>query len=303
MAKNDLINDMKFRRKCGAYGLDWGTFNILDDIIVLPSPKENILVLLDEHYNTVGIYDKNDDLRKLLSAEKIIKGIKELYEITYVKFPYPFQNFSLKQIVDLANSIYIDETNHGHSSDMFVNGEMVNDEYDSVYIALLSYIKFLGEQIEQYFMNLYQMKMMGLEYPNVYQYISSLMSNIDECINTNIKKGNRPIPIDVIEYLGQDRDTIDMYEHELYRVIDLLLKQKGIKIKSGFEHYRELEMTEKDTSDLSEISKRLLKILEVPDEEVQLRYQENSKTHEFKEINLQEWLLEDINKTKKLYRL
>ena len=298
MTKSDLINDMNFRNKCCAYGLDWEDFYVLDDIIVLNSPKENILVLLDDHYNTINIYDKNNDISKLVPAEKRIKEIKESYETIYAKLPYPFQNFSLKQIVELANRVYIHETNHGNSSDMIVNGEIVSDEHDSIYISLLSYIKFLGQQIEQYFMNLYQMKMMGFEYPDVYQYISNLMSNIDECINANIKKGNRPLPINIIQYLGQDRNNIEKYNHELYSVIDLLLKQKGVKIKGGFEHYKEFEMAEKDITDLSAISKKLLKILEVSDEEVELRYQESNKTFEIKKINLQLWLSESINKDK-----
>lgn len=298
MTKRDLINNVNFRNKCCDYGLDCEDFYILDDIIVLNSPKESILVLLDEHCNTIGIYDKNDDNSKLVPIEKILKEIKESYETVYYKLPYPFQNFSLKQIVELANRVYIRETNHGHSSNMIVNGEIVNDEYDSIYVSLLSYIKFLGQQIEQYFMNLYQMKMMGFDYSDVYQYISSLMNNIDECINANIKKGNRPFPIDIINYLEQDRNDIEKYDHELYSIIDLLLKQKGVKIKNGFEHYKELEITEKDTTDLSEISKKLLKILEVSDEEVELRYQERNKTFEIKEINLQSWLSEIINKDK-----
>ena len=293
MKKKELMEDMNFRSICCTYGLDWEDFDIFDDIIVLNSPKNNISVLIDNHYNIMGIYDKNDDINKL----ERLKMIKESYENVYTKLPYPFQDLSLKQIVELANRVFIHETNQGHSSEMLVNGELANDEDDSVYISLLSYIKFLGQQIKQYFMNLYQMKMMGFEYPDVYQYISSLMSNIDECVTVNIQKGIRPFPFDIIKYLGQDVDSIDEYDHALYSVIDLLLKQKGAKIKDDFRHYDEVEPTEKDNTDLSELSKKLLKILEVPLEEVEQRYQERNQTFITKEFNLQSWL-SDNNKDK-----
>lgn len=296
MNKSSLISDINFRHKCTSYGLNWNDFNIIDDIIILNSPKQNILVLLDENYNTIDIYDKNDDINKIVPTEKALKGIKEIYENTYVKLPYPFQGFSLKQIVKLANRVSIDSC--GHSYNMIVNGEIVNDEHDNVYFCLLSYIKFLGQQIEQYFMNLYQMNMMGFEYPNVYKYITKLMNNIDECIDINIKKNNRPFPIDIIKYLGQDRKNINEYNHELYRIIDLLLKQKTIKIKDGFEQYKKIEIVDKDITDLSDISMKLLKILEISDEEVESRYQESNETYKIKEINLQSWLSENISKDK-----
>lgn len=301
MTKNELINDIDFRKACTAYGLDWQSFNVYENIIILNTPKKDVLVLLDEDYNTIGI-PKIEHSSPARTIEEYAIEYKELYDYVGKEgkfiFPYPFQNFSLKQIVELANRVCIYETNHGHSSDMIVNGEFVNDEHDSVYTSLLSYIKFLGQQIEQYFMNLYQMKMMGFQYPDVYQYISSIMNNISECIDANIQKGNRPFPIDIIKYLGQDRKNIEKYDHELYRIIDLLLKQNGIKVKGGFEHYRELERTDKDIVDLSNISMQLLKLLEVPAEEVESRYQESNRTFEFKKVNLQSWLSESFKKDK-----
>ena len=294
MTERDLINDMKFRHKCCDYGLDWEDFNIIDDTIILNTSKDNILVILDEHYNIINIYDKNKEISKVAPIEKRIKEIKELYENAYVKLPYPFENLSLKQIVELSNRVYIHETNHGHSSNIFVNGELVNDEVGSIYVSLLAYIKFLGQQIEDYFKNLYQMKMMELDYPFVYTYIKSLIDNINKCINENIEKGNRPFPIDIINYLGQDVKKISQYNHELYKIIDLLLKEKDIKINDGFENYKKIEITEKETFDLSDIANKLLKILEVSNEEVELRYQESNKTFETKEINLKSWLSESI---------
>lgn len=303
MNKTELMNDMNFRNKCCSYGLDWENFDIYNGVIILNSPKKNILVVLDEHYNTIAIYDKNDTASKSLTFEERLKKIKAVHEDTYntyTKLPYPFQYFSLKQIVEIAKRVYIYEGNSGHSFDVIVNEELVEDKCDNVYVSLLLYIKFLGQQIEKYFMNLYQMKMMGFEYPDVCNYIKRLMYNINDCINTNIKKGNRPFPIDIIKYLGQDRKNIEKYTHVLYGIIDLLLQEKGVKIKSGIEYYKEIEMNQMDKINLSDISIRLLKILEVTEEELEARAQERKSTFEFRKINLQSWLLECIDKDKAL---
>lgn len=287
MTKNALINDMKFRHKCSNYGLDWEDFNIIDDTIVLNTFKDNILVLLDEHYNIIGIYDKNKDISKVVDIEKRIKEIKELYKNTYVKIPYPFENLSLKQIVEISNRVYIHEINQGHSSELFVNGEIVNDGDNNIYVCLLAYIKFIGKQIEDYFKNLYQMKMMGLDYPSVYTYVKGLIDNINKCIIENIGKGNRPFPIDIIKYLGQDVKKISQYNHELHKIINLILKENGIN--SEINNYKE-------NTNLTDTSTKLLKILEVSDEEVEQRYQETNKTFEMKKINLTSWLSENLIK-------
>ncbi len=303
MTDNDVINDINFRNKCSAYGLDWENFYIHDDMIILRTPKSNIRVILDKHYNTIDIYDSNDEKKEKVVYNIRVNCIKYLYETAHNDLPYPFKNLSLKQMVELANRVIIRETNHGHSSYMIVNGELVADDTDSVYINLLSYIKFLGKQIEQYFMNLYQMKMMGFKYISVYKYIDSLMYNIDECVSVNFKRGNKPYPADIIEYLGKSKKDIELYNHELYRIIDLLFQEKELKkidvqLTGGSEYFKTYIVTKKDTIDLSKISMELLKILEVPDKEVESRYQESNRTFEIKEINLQSWLSESNNKDK-----
>lgn len=52
---------------------------------------------------------------------------------------------------------------------------------------------------------------------------------------------------------------IDKYNLELYRIIDLLLKDKGFKIKEGYEQCNELEKTQKE--DFKDYTKKLLREL------------------------------------------
>lgn len=297
MTKSEIKDDMRFRMVCYSYGISWSDFQIYDNVIILNSPKPNILVLLDENYNTIGIYDRNIEIdNQIITLGEIIGEYKQEYGTVNNKLPYPFQNYSLEQIVDLSNRVKILGTSHGHSCDLFVNEKLVEDDYNSIYYKLLLYAKYIGQQIQSYYLNLYKMKIKGFDYPNVYSYISGIETNIDECINSKIQNSKRPYPIDILNYLGEGRNEIEEYVHQLYAVIDLFLKEKGMSIKSGFEHYDELEVIEKNTFDMSKFADQLLRILEVSNDEVKSRSNENLYRIEIETINLESYLSDEVNK-------
>ena len=301
MKRQELINDMNFKKKCCEYGLDWMNFEIYGDIILVNTPDKWVYVLLDKNYNTIGVH-RVKITNMHLEKNEITSGYNNIYNLIDQSegycFPYPFQNLSLKQIISLSNRINIDETNHGHSSEFYVNGDLIIGDNNKTYICLLSYIKFLGGQIEKYFLNSYQMKILGFDYPDIHSYIKKLMYNIRTCINCNIEIGRRPFPVDILKYIGQNNKDIELYDHYLYNIIDLLLKQKGYKIKSGFEHYREIEPTDKSTADLSILSTNLLKILEVTDEEVKQKIDNINETFEIGCIDLNSWIEDNKSKIK-----
>ena len=300
MTKQELINDINFRRKCCEYGLDWMNFEIYGDVILLNTPSKWVYVLLDKNYNTIAVH-KVEFHNMHLDKKEITNDYNEIYNLIDESMgcclPFPFQNLSLKQIVNLSNRINIYGSNHGNSSDITINGDMIIGENDKTYIGLLSYIKFIGIQIEQFFLNCYQMKILNFDYPDIHPYIKHTMYNIKKCIDYNIESGRRPFPVDVLEYIGQNNKNIELYDHYLYNIIDLLMKEKGYKIKAGFKHYREIEPTEKNTEDLSILSTNLLKILEVSDEEVEQKIDNIHATFEIECIDLNSWI-KDKSKTK-----
>ena len=291
MDENTIRDDLAFRSKCVTYGLDWSEFNIYKDIIILNSPKKDIFVLLDNNYNTIGIH-KLEDGKQMKSIEEYAIKYQNLYNnVDYnseLTLPYPFQNFSLKQIVDLASRVSF------YKNHVIVNDKYVLDDYDNTYISLLAYIKFLGAQIEQYFFNAYQMKMLGFEYPEVHSYLKSIMVNINECIDINIDKKTRPFPIDIVEYLGHN--NVEKWNTELNKIITLLLNEKGYKVVNGFEQYRNIETTNKYEINLADLTLTLLKILDVPKDKIG----ENKLEFNMETINLQSWLEQDLVEAKKL---
>ncbi len=202
MDKNKLMDDIPFRNRCCTYGLSWEDFNIYENTIILNTPKKDVFVLLDENYNTIDILKMVDNDYQTTIENHLLAYKSPNY------LPYPFQDFSLKQLLDLANRISIDRLR------TFVNDKLVFGNQNNSYILLLTYVKFLSEQIEQYFLNAFQMKIMGFSYPDAYSYINSLIQNINECIMLYIENEKRPFPIDIINYLGQDPKVIDKYNLE-----------------------------------------------------------------------------------------
>ncbi len=159
------MQNVRFRDACGKYGVSWENFEVYDEVIILNTPKENLYILMDKNYNTISV----DRLDYVYPNVK-----KEYYRYTNFtdvlgnrnKFGYPCEDFTLKQIIDLANRVEVMETNHGHSLRTQVNGVCYDRETakNEDYFKLLSYIKFLGEEIKQYFLLCYHMQAWDLKY-------------------------------------------------------------------------------------------------------------------------------------------
>ena len=269
MIKEELNNDVNYINKCHSFGIDGDNYSIMNDIIVVNTPKENIVLLLDENYNTIGIYNKTDNVSKYISFEERLIGIKENYENNNSMLPYPFQQFSLKQINDLVRRMAISKTCGGYSFDMIINGKTLEMDRNNIYHSLLIYLYFLGEQMEKYYINLYQMRMMECEYPNINLYMSKLVNNMNECIDNNLKNKIRTFPEDIIKYLGQDVKPLKENGIVLSEIITFLIKQKGIEINGGFRHFVSESKNYKDMINLTPYAKELLRILDYPYEKEQ----------------------------------
>ena len=212
-------------------------------------------------------------------------------------FDYPFEKFTLKHIIDLSNRVEIMETNHGHTICTRVNGYCYDRNYgtNDGEFQLLSYIKFLGEEIKLYFLNYYHMQTLGFEVPNIYEYVRTLMARLNDCIEFHLDHNRRPSPSYILSGLGQNYRELKM-DGILYDVADLLMSQKGYKVKSGSPDEIEMIESSKERKDLSLIAQDLLQILELSDEELKIKEQrDREKLVERQLDNLRPYLEEDID--------
>ena len=302
MLRDKIINDINFREKCCNYELNWDDFIIRqfsndDYIILLHSQNHSVYVLLDKNYNTIGVERcdsiKNDETALEFAAIKYCEYCNFTDDVPFGEnFGYPFETFTLKQVIDLSNRVEIMETNHGNSLMTRVNGDWYERNADEDYFQLLSYIKFLGEEIKQYFLYSYQMQMMGFEVPNVYLFTRTLISKVNECVDYYIKDNIRPYPCDILSYIGQNSRKLN-FNGILYDVVDLLMRDKGVKIKSGSPNQLESIQTE-EKKDLSKMAMQLLKILDLSDEDLKKKEKEDrEKSIEKKVTAFNAWLKDD----------
>ena len=298
MTKNDLINDFNFRQKCGEYGLYWENAEIYGNVILINTPIEGLYVIFDKNYNTIGV-EKNEYQDEEQFANVFYERYSEFTDLLPFgeSFDYPFQNYTLKNFVDLANRVDILESNHGHSISTKINGEWYNrnSQENEEYFQLLSYVKFISKEIKMYFLLNYHMQAMGYEMPDVYSYVRALIKNINASINYQIENNHRSWPADILSSIGQNNRKLN-FDGMLYDIADLLMKQNGVKVKSGSPD----SLVEIDSSinkaDLSILSDKLLKILDLSVED--LREKERNQDEQFVQHQIESlmpWITEDID--------
>lgn len=294
MNREKIVNDIKFRQRCCAYGLNWDNCEVYDDVILLNTPTLGLYVLFDKNYNTIGV--EFIDFSRFSDKEELART--KYYEYSNFAgpmpfedgFDYPFENFTLKHIIDLSNRIEIIEDNQGHSLITWVNGESYDrsNNKEQEYFKTLSYVKFLGEEIKQYFLINYHMQSLGFEMPNVYDYVKLLISKVNECVDFHLSNNRRPFPSYILSGLGQNYRELKM-DGILYDVAELLMSERGFKVKSGSPDEIERINESEEKKDLSIVANSLLKILEVSDEELKEREEmENQKRIECNLNNIRE---------------
>ena len=273
MIKEEIKKDERFRNKACLYGLDWDNFETFtledgDYVIVSHLPESDIYVLFDKNYNTIDV-----DRCEFNDGKSLEKFATINYELAK-NFPLGdefgefFKDFSLKNIIDLDNRIEVVQCNQGYPACTKVNGQWIEREDNKDYAQMLSYVKFLGKEIKQYFFYRYHMLKMGFDVPSVYKYIINLLSKVNEYIDYSVKNNERPLPYQVLNHIGQSYN-IEEYNTILYDVLDLLLKEKGMKVKVGVDKIESIPEPDNMKIDFAPLATQLLEILNLTEEDIQ----------------------------------
>lgn len=271
MTKNELINDPNFRHKCSKYGIYLENAEIYGDVILVNTPIKGLYVIFDKNYNTIGV-ERNIHQDQKKFANNFYVRYSYYTDIVPFRenFDYPFTRYSLKDFIDLANRVEVIGSNHGHSTSIIINGERYDrsSQENEEYFQLLSYVKFISEEIKRYFLMSYHMQVMGFEVPDIYSYVRALIKNINASVNYQIENNRRPWPVDILSSIGQ-KNRESYFDNMLFGIINLLMKQKGVKVKSGSPDILEQIDSSIAKKDLSVLSDDLLKILDLSDEELE----------------------------------
>ena len=146
MERKEILHSDKFKDTCNLFGINWLDFNIVNNAIVVPN-NNNLLFIFDENYNIFGIYEPKF-YNQNMSEEAIVKHYYDVYSNVdsslNTVLPYPFQQLSIKDVMDIADRIEIMICNNGHSTFPLVNGKEISKEENRDFKDLLIYTKFLA---------------------------------------------------------------------------------------------------------------------------------------------------------------
>ena len=262
MNRTYIINDNKFREVCHQYNLDVGSFDIVDDTIIVTTSRPDVVVQMDMNYNVMGVLPKFEGADKYYWEYPDYISAGKKYYHNNAELPYPFQHYNLSQLVNLSNRIKF----YGmyRNNIIFVNGNQLEYPVNDPKVLLLGYIKILGDLYKRFRRNQFEMHMLGVadDFPNVRLYLIRIIESINSCIDILVKQGIRPMPADIISYLGIDRESIDMVI--LYDVIELLVRDKGYILYAN-----KVEVDDKDITtipdDLTDLADQLINILDKPE--------------------------------------
>lgn len=265
MTKKELLNDSAFRQTCSKYGMNCKECSIYGDLILLKNKEKNIYLLLDNNYNIIAI-----ECAVVSNEEKFVNSLYNEYSNygSSIGFEYnigyPFNNFYLKNIVDIASRIRVIKDDN--KLNLKVNGINCLSKNKDDYTSLLYYIKFLGKEIKNYQLYVFINKEIGVSVEDVNLHIHNLVAKINTFIDFSVKNRKVPKTIELINLLQNDDLEYEEYVFLLEEVIKLLLRQKGYKIEND-----KLEkIPVSNISNLSEKAVQLLEILSLSDSDFKI---------------------------------
>lgn len=177
----DVINSPKFKNQCEKYGFNYDAFKLVDNYILVKTLYLDLFAIMNDKYDLVGINRFNISIDLDLQMRKYIDEMRDF------KLDSPFDCLGFEDIIFLAN-------------------ENIKVE-DKIDIQILSYIRFLNEEINIYYNNTLPLQFASFNVPSVFQYLSNVNENMDTCIKLRTNAGLKTNKDNILELLGQKRET------------------------------------------------------------------------------------------------
>jgi len=218
-----IRNDMNFRSSCGGFGLDWSNFTVYPSAVAVLTPRTGYSLVFDKKvFHPIEL--TNGDV------EEVAK--KYYQELPFLKIPnFPFQDFTLSQIVEISSRVTFYGGMSGYPRYADINQKsFARDELNSDCFKILSYLKFINEEMDQYWLRVYSCQLIGLDTPTFDAYLERVHDKMIQVISSFVARGERPSPYDILRQIGQG--DFDHPEY-LYDVINLHLSRLGYAAKPG----------------------------------------------------------------------
>lgn len=252
----EIKRDKQFRELCGKYGLYYDYAELIEGIIVVPTIKKGIYFFISPEYEIIEIHNQRYEADNV-TLEQLARKYKARYEykepLYNNNFPYPLQDLSMKDLMDLGRSINV-SINDVNLPELRVNDVMIND--NNAYSNVLYYIKFLYDQIREYSEYAYKAAMMTYSHPSMDNYTYRLMESINDLVVKFANQGIMVSPSDILSYIGGTDMDLNKY-YELFYIVELLNKKYNLNVDDwmALENRRAIDINPSDVLYLSELNK------------------------------------------------
>ena len=247
------------RIACSYYGANAEKALYRDNIIVVPDDEKDIYLIFDNNCHILGIekYAMNDELSFWNHFEGKYNYTKnnDEDEICPDLMSDSFDTYFLSTIKDIARRSYFSNYDNDQATHCFFGGKLLDDDY---LIELLSYFYFLDYEINTYSSMSLGMQRMGYDMPDITTYINSVVEKLDSYIESCISRNEKPIADDFITILGQENLSVNRVV--LRNIFNYLLREKGYETDPNLN--RLIEISEDSKTDTSELSMKLIKMME-----------------------------------------
>lgn len=213
--REEILASEEFKKECDKYGLYNVDAEAFNNVILVRTPVEGLYIFLDNNYKTIGV-EKIDPTFETLFANTYYEKISSCNETSQLNnfLDYPFENYSLYDLFSLADKY--ESIKPSESFNVFKekeDGSIIKRKIKPIYDLLISYIKFINEEIRTFYIMSYRMQVMGFSSPSIYEYIRSIMESINLYIEECERNQKNPQVSDILTILGKkNNDSEEMIE-------------------------------------------------------------------------------------------
>ena len=193
---------------------------------------------------------------------------------------YPFNKLSLEQVIEISKRVFPIYTYDSRTEKIEVNGDVVTNDNDNIYVCLLQFIMLIANQYKKCEELLFKI--------DRYNYINEIISNTTNYINSCLNNDIEPCPSEIIENSLLESCRLDC------TILSNLIEIYGFAL-NRMTYLIKVAKTDNNLN-LSDEAYKLLKILELSKEELKAKYRKNSESYDITKIDLDTWLNDSVNK-------
>ena len=260
--REEILASEDFKKECDKYGLYNVDAEAFNNVILVRTPIDGLHILLNNNYETIGV-EKINPAYEITFANTYYDKISTHDETNQFGkiFDYPFENYSLNDFFVLADKYESIKPIKSFTIFKETEDSIIKREIKTIYNLLISYIKFINEEIKTFYIMSYRMQVMGFSSPSIYEYVRTIMESINLYIEECERNQKNPQVSDILTLLGKKNNGSETMIEDVIKLLkfhgeDLTFMADNLKFIPYLEDeflFSENPQSKKSTLDLNSV--------------------------------------------------